>query len=109
MKNVFAFKKELIDEYVKFSTSFAKPSAEDIRAKLESEYASGRYWKEPLIQINPNYEKDKTVADLASAGELTPTCAEIFQQYKPEVLAGKPGFSKNPLRYTSISGRRFLM
>ena len=36
MKNVFAFKKELIDEYVKFSTSFAKPSAEDICAKLES-------------------------------------------------------------------------
>ena len=97
MKNVFAFKKELIDEYVKFSTSFAKPSAEDIRAKLESEYASGRYWKEPLIQINPNYEKDKTVADLASSGELTPTCAEIFQLFKPEVLAGKPGFSKKPI------------
>ncbi|MCQ2394388.1 MAG: DEAD/DEAH box helicase [Kiritimatiellae bacterium] len=97
MKNVFTFRKELIDEYAKFSTGFVRPSAEDIRDKLDFESASGRYWKEPLIQINPNYEKDKTVADLASTGELTPTCAEIFQLFKPEVLAGKLGFSKKPI------------
>lgn len=52
MKNVFDFSKELIDEYAKFSTSFAKPSAEDIAAWLKEEYGSGRYWREPLIQIN---------------------------------------------------------
>ena len=64
MKNVFDFRKELIGEYARFSTSFAKPSAEDIGALLKKEYGSGRYWREPLIQINPNYEKDQTVDEL---------------------------------------------
>ena len=38
MKDVFKFKKELIDAYAKFSTSFAKPSAQDIAAELKKQY-----------------------------------------------------------------------
>ena len=98
MKNVFDFRKALIDEYAKFSTSFAKPSAEDIAARLKEEYDSGRYWREPLIQINPNYEKDKTVDELAAAGVLTAECAAIFQLFKQEVKNGVAGFTKQPLR-----------
>ena len=98
MKNVFDFRKELIDEYAKFSTSFAKPSAEDIVVRLDEEYASGRYWREPLIQINPNYEKDKTVDELAAEGELAPECAAIFQLFKQEVKNHVPGFTTQPLR-----------
>ena len=97
MKNVFDFRKALIDEYAKFSMSFAKPSAEDIAARLKEEYDSGRYWREPLIQINPNYEKDKTVDDLAAAGVLTAECAAIFQLFKQEVKNGVAGFTKQPL------------
>ena len=98
MKNVFDFRKALIDEYAKFSTSFANPSAEDIAARLKEEYDSGRYWREPLIQINPNYEKDKTVDELAAAGVLTAECAEIFQLFKQEVKNGVAGFTKQPIR-----------
>lgn len=98
MKNVFDFRKRLIDEYAKFSTSFAKPSADDIVARLKEEYESGRYWREPLIQINPNYEKDKTVDELAAAGVLTAECAAIFQLFKQEVKNGVAGFTKQPLR-----------
>ena len=98
MKNVFDFRKELIGEYAKFSTSFAKPSADDIAARLKEEYGSGRYWREPLIQINPNYEKDKTVDELAAAGVLTAECAAIFQLFKQEVKNGVTGFTKQPLR-----------
>ena len=98
MNNVFEFKSALIDEYAKFSTSFAKPSAEDIVAWLETEYASKRYWREPLIQINPNYEKDQTVDELAANGELTAECAAIFQLFKQEVKNHVPGFTTEPLR-----------
>ena len=38
MKNVFQFKHDLIDAYAKFSTSFAKPSAQDIAAELKKQY-----------------------------------------------------------------------
>ena len=98
MNNVFEFKNALIDEYAKFSTSFAKPSADDIVARLKEEYESGRYWREPLIQINPNYEKDKTVDELAANGDLTAECAAIFQLFKQEVKNHVPGFTMQPLR-----------
>lgn len=98
MKNVFDFRKELIGEYARFSTSFAKPSAEDVVALLKKEYGSGRYWREPLIQINPNYERDQTVDELAAAGVLTAECASIFRLFKQEVQNGVAGFSKQPLR-----------
>ena len=105
MNNVFEFKSALINEYAKFSTSFAKPSAEDIAARLEEEYASGRYWREPLIQINPNYEKDKTVDELAGEGELVPECAAIFQLFKQEVKNHVPGFTTLPLHWAREPGR----
>lgn len=98
MNNVFEFKRSLIDEYAKFSTSFAKPSAEDIAARLKDEYESGRYWREPLIQINPNYEKDKTVEELAANGALTEECAAVFRLFKQEVKNHVPGFTTQPLR-----------
>lgn len=98
MNNVFEFKSALIDEYAKFSTSFAKPSAEDIVARLKEEYESGRYWREPLIQINPNYEKDKTVDELAAKGDLTAECAAIFRLFKQEVKNHVSGFTTLPLR-----------
>lgn len=82
----------------KISTSFAKPSAEDIAARLKEEYESGRYWREPLIQINPNYEKDKTVDELAATGDLTAECAAIFRLFKQEVKNHVPGFTTLPLR-----------
>lgn len=98
MNNAFEFRSALIDEYARFSTSFAKPSADDIGARLKEEHESGRYWREPLIQINPNYEKDKTVDELAANGDLTAECAAIFRLFKQEVKNHAPGFTMQPLR-----------
>ncbi len=54
MDNVFSFRDRLIDEYSSFSRSFSRIQASDIREEVERQYANGRYWPEPLIQINPN-------------------------------------------------------
>ena len=88
MNNVFEFKSALIGEYAKFSTSFAKPSAEDIVVRLEEEYESGRYWREPLIQINPNYEKDKTVDELAANGDQGKTAERSVNGRKDPESSG---------------------
>jgi Lhr-like helicase len=82
MENVFAFRDELIADYSTFSRSFSRIDAIDIREEVERQYAAGRYWPEPLIQINPNYQRKGSVQQLAADGVLHPLCAEIFQVSK---------------------------
>lgn len=84
MNNVFDFRDELINEYSAFSRSFAKIAAEDIKNIVEKEYEVGRYWPQPLIQINPNYRRQGTIQQLAAQGIVHPKCADIFRVGKSE-------------------------
>ena len=85
MNNVFQFRNDLIAEYASFSRSFTRILAPDIVQAVEAEYKKGRYWPEPLIQINPNYLRAKNVDELVSERVLHPTCAKLFrtEQGKP--------------------------
>jgi len=76
--DVFALRDTVVREYETFATSFTKIFAADIREQVEAIYAQRRFWPEPLIQINPNYQRTTSVADLAEAGALDPGCAELF-------------------------------
>ncbi|NIC35822.1 DEAD/DEAH box helicase [Halomonas desiderata] len=84
MDNVFQFRDQLIERYGSFSRSFVRIAAPDIQAEVEHQYAQGRYWPEPLVQINPNYQRQGTVQQLAEQGILHAACAEIFQVGKSE-------------------------
>ena len=84
MDNVFQFRDQLIERYGSFSRSFVRIAAPDIQAEVEHQYAQGRYWPEPLVQINPNYQRQGTVQNLAAQGVLHAACAEIFQVGKSE-------------------------
>lgn len=84
MDNVFQFRDQLIERYGSFSRSFVRIAAADIQAEVEHQYAQGRYWPEPLVQINPNYQRQGTVQQLAEQGILHADCAEIFQIGKTE-------------------------
>ena len=53
--DVFAFRDEIIAEYERFSRSFTRIRAEDIRQAVDKAYADGRFWPAPLIQLNPNF------------------------------------------------------
>ena len=70
MDNVFQFRDQLIERYGSFSRSFVRIAAPDIQAEVEHQYAQGRYWPEPLVQINPNYQRKGTVQNLAAQGGL---------------------------------------
>jgi Lhr-like helicase len=84
MKTIFQFRDSLIDEYARFSRSFTKIDAADIQSVIDEEYDKGRYWPEPLVQINPNYRRAQTVADLVSEGLLHPGCETLFKAGKPD-------------------------
>lgn len=84
MQNVFEFRNQLIEEYSIFSRSFTRIAAPDLLEEVENQYSAGRYWPEPLIQINPNYQRKASVQALAAEGLLHPLCAEIFKVGKAD-------------------------
>ena len=91
MDNVFQFRDQLIEQYSRFSRSFTRIAAQDIRDEVERQYNDGRYWPEPLLQINPHYKRRHDVQKLVEDGTLHPRCADIFQ-------TGKGTGSPQPIR-----------
>ncbi len=79
--DVFDLARSLVDQYEGFSRSFANIRAEDIKAQIDAEYDSKRFWPEPVLQINPEYKLGATVADLVDQGTLHPGCGEIFKDW----------------------------
>ena len=79
MKDIFEFRDNLIESFSKFSRSFTRVSAPDIKEVLDAEYGNGRFWPEPLIQVNPHYKKAHTITELVKADLLHPLCETLFR------------------------------
>lgn len=62
--NVFDLDRALVTDYEHFARSFTQIRAPDIRQQVEALYASDRFWPEPLISINPRFERGSTVNEL---------------------------------------------
>ncbi len=77
--NVFDLDQSIIGDYERFARSFTQIRADDIRTQVDALYASGRFWPEPLISINPHYERDASVQTLVEEGFLHPDTAKIFR------------------------------
>ena len=86
--NVFEFRQHLVTEYSAFTRSFTRIKADDIRAFVDAEYSSQKYWPEPLVQINPNFKSGGSVEQLVHDGQLDARCAEIFRFGKSDISAG---------------------
>lgn len=77
--DVFEFRKEIIEEYGRFTRSFTKICSEDISKEVDKAYESGHFWPAPLIQINPNFEPGGYIDELVENGTLEQECAKIFR------------------------------
>ncbi len=76
--DVFALRESLIAQYRAFARSFTTIRASDIRAQVDKAYQSGRFWPEPLLQINPRYKSGRPVSELVADGTLDPGTAALF-------------------------------
>lgn len=69
--DIFSLRDSIVGEYRKFATSFTTIRAEDIRSQVEAIYSEGRFWPDPLLQINPSYKRglnlETLIADVAFA------------------------------------------
>lgn len=77
--DVFSLRDSIVGEYRKFATSFTTIHAEDIREQVEAIYSEGRFWPDPLLQINPSYKSGLSLETLIANGVLDPRTAEMFQ------------------------------
>ncbi len=77
--NVFDFREHLVSDYQRFSRSFTTIQAADIKDAVESEYNAGRFWPEPLIQLNPNFVSAGDIDRHVGSGLLHSQCAKIFR------------------------------
>lgn len=77
--DVFSLRDSIVGEYRKFATSFTTIHAGDIREQVEAISRQGRFWPDPLIQINPSYKRGCDVDTLIAAGALEPRVAEIIR------------------------------
>src|SRR5271155_1578273 len=77
--DVFDLDDKLLVDYCRFARSFTQIRARDIREGVDRIYATNHFWPDPLISINPNFEKGAYVSDLALEGILHPMTAQIFR------------------------------
>jgi hypothetical protein len=77
--DVFDLDRAIVKDYERFARSFTKVRAEDIRSQVDALYATGRSWPEPLISINPHYERGANISELVTEGFLHPDTARVFQ------------------------------
>jgi len=89
--DVFSLRQRLVGDYSAFARSFTDIHATDIKEGVEAEYASGRYWPDPLIQINPRYAAGRHTSELVDGNELlaqTGRCFDIpLYQHQEQAIA----------------------
>ena len=68
--DAFSLREAIVADYARFTRSFSKIAAADIRASLDAEYGQGRFWPAPLIQLNPSFVPGRSIDELAAEGIL---------------------------------------
>ena len=76
--DAFTLHNRVLSDYHDYVRSFLNIADPRIRAFVEKEIAQGRLWPEPLLQINPVYEKGHTVQEMVDDGVLHPLCGRVF-------------------------------
>ena len=91
--NVFDLRHRLVSDYAAYTRSFIKIADEDISSRVDQALSDGAFWPEPLLQLNPTFEKGGSIDDLVKGGTLHPECSKIFRLGKSDSdLTGQPLF-----------------
>ena len=81
---IFEFRNEVVADYRKYIESFISIADPRIWQKVDQELQGGLLWRDPLVQINPNFARGKKIDDLIEEKLLHPECGRIFRRSKKE-------------------------
>ncbi|HEY3333312.1 MAG TPA: DEAD/DEAH box helicase [Capsulimonadaceae bacterium] len=88
--DVFSFRDNLIDDYSSYISSFFRIRDERIFERVHSELDRGALWPEPLIQLNPAFERGESVDELIESEVLHSDCSRIFRLNKARPTGSIP-------------------
>jgi ATP-dependent helicase YprA (DUF1998 family) len=77
--DVFDLDRTPVEDYARFSRSFTQIRAPDIASQVGTIYATRRFWPEPLISLNPHFERDASVDALVGEGSLHVGTGKVFR------------------------------
>ncbi len=77
--DVFDLDRSLIRDYSRFARSFAEIRAPDIQERVAKIYEGKQFWPDPLISINPHFERGPSIDDLVKNGTLAAETGKIFR------------------------------
>src|SRR4051812_45945796 len=84
--DVFDLGRSVVADYAAFARSFSTIRAADLKTRINEICDEGRFWPEPLLQLNPHYKPGGSIRDLVNSGTLDPGCATYFRDFH-----AKPG------------------
>src|SRR5579859_4554486 len=77
--DVFDLDRSLVDDYARFSRSFTQIRAPDIETQVDAIYATHRFWPEPLVSLNPHFERDARIDTLVDEGSIHANTGTVFR------------------------------
>ena len=64
MLDIFALRNQIIDDYHRYIDSFLNIRDRKVKAFVDGELAKGELWQNPLIQLNPAYQRGESISEL---------------------------------------------
>ena len=98
---------KILDGYKDYIKSFIDIHDDDIREKVEESLRTRKLWPEPLIQFNPSFEKQGSVASLVADGTLHEEVGRVFKGfslYSHQIEAMRLGAQPRSFVVTSGTG-----
>ena len=86
--DVFELRQTLISKYQDYVRSFIRIGDHRIEELVNDELKEGLLWPRPLVQLNPFFERGKSIRELVDEKILSPECARIFRLGKTSQSEG---------------------
>lgn len=77
--DVFELDRCLVEDYQLFARSFTTIRASDIREQVDAIYATGKFWPEPIVSINPHFQLGDSLSKLVREGTLDERTERVFR------------------------------
>ncbi len=77
--DIFDLDRCLVEDYERFARSFTTIRAADVRQQVDSIYASGRFWPESIVSINPHFQLGDSLSQLVAEGTLHERTEQVFR------------------------------
>ena len=86
--DVFELRQTLISKYRDYVRSFIRIRNQRIERLVDEELKEGLLWPRPLVQLNPFFERGKSIPGLVAEKILTEECQRIFRVGKSATSEG---------------------